>query len=75
MKTFGRTCLVSCNIYWDQHDPFVFYQKVAYPGFPVGEGGTNIRQGRFSAKTHAKTKELGPVGGPPVSATVSDQRV
>ena len=41
---------------------------VADPGFPV-EGaptrwrGANLRHEHFSAKTHAKTKELDPVGG------------
>ena len=41
--------------------------SVAYPGFPVGGvdplGCVDLRHGHFPAKTHAKTKELGPVEG------------
>ena len=38
------------------------------PGFPVGGGanplgGTNLQHVHFSAKTHAKMKEIDPVGG------------
>ena len=35
---------------------------MADPGFPVG-GGANLRCVHFSAKMHAKTKEMDPVGG------------
>ena len=31
--------------------------------FPLGGGGADLRRGHFSAETHTKTKELGPVGG------------
>ena len=48
---------------------------MADPGFPVG--GADLRHGRFSAETYAKTKELCPVGrggvgggAPPGFATV-----
>ena len=36
---------------------------MADPGFPVGEGGPDLRHGHFSVKTHTKMKELDPVGG------------
>ena len=38
------------------------YTSVADPGFPVG-GGANLQCVHFLAKTHAKMKEMDPVGG------------
>ena len=56
-------------------------KSVADPGFPVGGaptrwGGADLRHECFSAKTHAKTKELDPVGArapgaPPGSANAN----
>ena len=45
----------------------IIVYSVADPGFPVGGtnptgGNADVRHGCFSAKTCAKTKELGPVG-------------
>ena len=61
MKVEGSvTCIV----------PFTFIvaslnNSVAGPGFPVG-GGVHLRRGHFSVKMYAKTKELGPIGAPPL---------
>ena len=47
----------------------VRWLTVADPGFPVGGGapshwgGADLQHGCFLAKTHAKMKELDPVGG------------
>ena len=40
---------------------YVKPRTVADPGFPIG--GTDLRHVCFTAKAHAKTKELDPVGG------------